>query len=236
MNLLRNSLVAALLVTALPCAAPAEEEAQFPVASLERLVAESDLVALVQVADTDYEYARDFPVGGSAFLRVLIPYRLTGPVGELVQVYEEGLHAHECYFENPEVGREGRRFLVFLRRHPRYEGQFEGLDPGCALEVLVTADNRYALRYPPSGIELSDDLGDLVRPLDFQDRYAQFEDEDMTVAERNRLLEDGHLERFPEGYRYTHGVALSDIRKRLGDAALTLDRNLRRPQETPPTD
>ena len=43
--------------------------------SLTDLAARSDLVALAQVRDTDYRRQREIPVSGSAYLRVLIPYK-----------------------------------------------------------------------------------------------------------------------------------------------------------------
>jgi len=203
---------------------------------LEELASAADLVALVQVRDTDYEYARGFPVGGTAFLGILIPYKLTHPVDDIVDVYEEGLHEHECYFENPSVYEEGRRHLLFARDNPEVDGQFLGLDRGCSLEVLVTADNRYALRYPLKGITVADDITALARPIEFRDSYAFPEDDDLTVGERNTLLEGGLLKALDDGrYRYTHGIPLSELRVLLGAENLTLDRALRRATpEIPP--
>ncbi|MEM1411040.1 MAG: hypothetical protein AAGH19_01675, partial [Pseudomonadota bacterium] len=112
--------------------ASAQEE-ETPPPSLQELAAEADLVALVQVLDTDYEYARDFPIGGTAFLRILIPYKLDRPLPDIIQVYEEGLHDTECYFPNPPVTEEGRRYLLFVRQNPDVEDQYLGLDAGCSL-------------------------------------------------------------------------------------------------------
>ncbi len=82
--------------------------------SLSELAAKADIVAVAQVKDTDYVYARSFPNEGSAFLKILIAYKLNNPVEEIVEVYEKGLHPNECYFENPTVFEEGRRYLVFF--------------------------------------------------------------------------------------------------------------------------
>ncbi len=148
----------------------------------------------------------------------------------MLEVYEEGLHEHECYFEDPAIMEEGRRYLVFLRANPEVEGQFRGLASGCALEVLVTADNRYALRYPLSGIDVADDVGALAEPTAFADRHAVPGEDDIGVPERNALLASGHLQRLEEGgYRYTHGLGLEHVRSLLGEANLTLDRAQRRP-------
>ena len=224
-------LAAALMVPGLVLAQ--DEAPALPPLTLAELAAASDLVALVQVADTDYQYAREFPTGGTAYLRVLISYRVSAPIGEIIEVYDEGLHAHECYFENPSVLAEGRRHLVFLRDNPAVDGQFLGLHSGCALEVLVTTSNRYALRYPLFGMAIADDVAALVEPMEFTDAYAFPEDEDLTVAERNELLAAGYLERREDGrFRFTHGIELSALRQLIGAKNLTLDRAARRPVET----
>lgn len=230
MNALRQiACLAIVLVRAGVCQAQ-ERTATIP--ALADLAAAADVVALAQVRDTDYEYTRGFPTGGTAFLRILIPYRITRPIGDIIEVYEEGLHAAECYFENPSVTEEGRRYLVFLRTNPDVEGQFKGLEHGCALEVLVTRDNSYALRFPLSGIGVADDVSDLAEPMHFADSYAVVEEDDISVEERHSLLEGGYLDHLEDGgYRYTHGVPLEEIRPLLGAHNLTLDRSLRRPAE-----
>lgn len=230
--------ITALLLAALAATAataqtePNEAPAPPPPASLAKLASQSDLVAVVQVADTDYVYARGFPTGGTAFLRVLIRWRVTDPVGDLVRVYDEGLHPAECYFQNPDVDEEGRRHLLFARTNPDVADQFLGLPHGCALDILVTADNSYALRYPPSDIQLTDDLAALARPMQFADPYAAVEDDELAIAERDTLLEGGWLVKQDDGrYRFTHGIPLGAIRPLLGEENLTRDRNLLRPAE-----
>ncbi|MEE4174851.1 MAG: hypothetical protein V2I57_11410 [Xanthomonadales bacterium] len=201
--------------------------------SLESLAAAADLVALVQVLDTDYETKRDFPVGGTAFLRILIPYKLDRPRPDIIEVYDEGLRPNTCYFPNPEVTEEGSRHLLFVRRNPDVEGQYLGLETGCALTALVTADNRYALRHPPDGPPLTDDLAALARPLEFTDAYAIIDYEDLTVDDRLDLLERGLLEeREDRTYLVTQGIPLSEVRPLLGEENLTRDRSLLRPAPT----
>lgn len=240
MLLLLALLMASTVATGAEGAASAPAEAKAPTAdtgpkvSLAELASEAELIALVQVADTDYVYAREFPTGGRAYLRVLIPYKVSEPIGDMIEVYEEGLHPHECYFKDPTVYEEGRRYLVFLRRNPQKAGQYLGLPEGCALQVLVTKDNLYALRYPLSGIDVSDDLSEYAERLEFADRYAAFSDDDMTVAERNRLLEDGYLERTDSGYRYTHGLDLSTIRRLIGEDVMSPDRSMLQPGKQVP--
>lgn len=219
-----------LLIMAMAVVTPvlAQEEPPLPApVLLSDLAARADLVALVRVLDTDYQYTREFPSGGTAFLQVLIPYKVKRPLEDILQVYEEGLHAGECYFENPSVLEEGRRYLVFLKFSKDVADQYNGLPEGCKLKVLVTRDNVYALRYPATGILLADDLRPHARPMDFADSYALVPDEDISPGEREQLLADGFLEKHEQSFRYTHGVELSKVRELLGPEALTLDRALK---------
>lgn len=212
-----------------------ELEVELVPRSLETLAGEADLVALVQVLDTDYEYARDFPVGGTAFLRILIPYKLDRQRPDIIEVYDEGLRPGTCYFPNPEVTDEGGRYLLFVRRNPDVEGQYLGLETGCSLTALVMEDNRYALRYPVEGLLLTDDLSSLARPLDFADSHAVIDYEDLSVDERLDLLERGLLTELEDRtYRVNQGIPLSEIRPLLGDDNLTRDRALLRPAPDSP--
>lgn len=195
--------------------------------TLPQLAARADFVGVIQVADTDYEYTRGFPSGGSAFLRILVPYKVTRPQQGLLEVYEEGLHEYECYFPNPTVFEEGRRYLVFLRTSEDVPKQYNGLEQGCALEVLVTADNRYAVRYPLDGMLLAHDHTEEARPIRFADSYAVLDEEALAPDRRNALLEDGWLARSGERYRYTHGIPLSRVRALIGSENLMFDRALK---------
>jgi hypothetical protein len=243
-NFLLSLVLAPLSVLAQPLPEEEQPEAVTPL-SLAELAETADLVALVQVADTDYQFTRGFPSGGSAFLRVLIPYKVSRPLEDLLEVYEEGLHEYECYFPTVEVGDVGRRFLVFLNFSEDVKEQYNGLDQGCALEALVTRDNRYALKYPLEGMALSDDYSSHARSMTFADENALVVDEDISPGRRNRLLENGWLIQednaveesgdwlipaSAEGevqYRFTHGIELSEARRLLGPNALTLDRTLK---------
>jgi len=224
------------VLCALPLRAAGPPESHAPAASLAGLTAQADLVALVQTRDTDYLERREIPVGGSAYLKVLIPYKTDRPV-DLVQVYEKGLHAGECYFPDPAVFEEGRRYLVFLRHDPQDASRDLGLPEGCALEVLVRSDNRYALRFPPTGIRLTDDLSGLAEAMEFSDPYAIVTDDSMPSALRDRLRDSGDIvpyvqadadaevearkwlppsEAGSELWRYTRGIPLGELRPLLG--------------------
>lgn len=209
----------AALLCLLPLAAAAADDT-IDAVTLTDLAARSDLVALAQVRDTDYRTQRDIPVSGSAYLKILIPYK-GGHAGDLAEVYEFGLHEHECYFPNPTVFEEGRRYLLFLARDSEEPERFRGHPQGCALEVLVDEQNRYALRYPADGILLADGLSDLARPMRFADPYSTLSDEELLPARRDTLLQMGAIERDgDDGWRYTRAVPLSEARKLIAPEAL----------------
>lgn len=198
----------------------AAETGSIPPVSLSELAAKADLVAVAQVKDTDYVYARSFPNEGSAFLKILIGYKLNNTAEEIIEVYEKGLHPNECYFENPTVLEEGRRFLVFLRLDLQDPEIYRGMAQGCALELFVTQDNRYALKYPVDGIDLKDRMDELVSKYDYHDNYAVVPEEGLSPAERDRLLADGLIVPYQGDFKYTHGVDLTSARSLIRAEAL----------------
>lgn len=237
------SLFVLLLSFALPALA-VDEAGQFSPVGLAELAAEADLVALVQVRETDYLRRRDIPVSGSAYLRILIPYKAAAEAGDLVEVYERGLHENECYFPSPDIFEEGRRYLLFAKNDPDEEGRFRGLPAGCALDVLVDSDNRYAVRLPATGISLSDPLEELARPMTFSDAYSIVSDDDLPPALRDSMLAADQVrpyDRLPEAkpgdgtpappsgdapgkeWIYTMGVELTDIRRLMAPGIRTKD-------------
>ena len=222
-----NLLLILALVLGIATAQEKDEAETAPAMSLRDLAAEADLIALVRVLDTDYEYIREFPSGGTAFLQVLVPYKVSRPLEDIIAVYDEGLHDGECYFGNTSVAEEGRRHLVFLKFSPDVEDQYNGLKTGCALEVLVNEDNLYALRYPVNGMKLADDLSSYAQDMVFNDAYALLEDEEISPDERNTLLASGQLSTVDRGFRYTQGIEISVVRKLMGPEGLTLDRSLK---------
>jgi hypothetical protein len=206
-------------------ATPGGQEAPVPDQgiSLAELASRADVVVLAQARDTDYAYRREFPVEGSAFLRVLIAYKADRPLN-IIEVYEQGLHAHECYFPNPTVVEEGRRYLLFLQQDKTKPERYRGLAQGCALEVLVDRNNRYVVRLPIAGIKLTDPLPQLGKKFEFADAYAVENDASMPPQERDALLAAGWIEPRGNRYIYTHGVELSTVRKLMaGNTATTVD-------------
>ncbi|NNL00060.1 MAG: hypothetical protein HKO88_13505 [Xanthomonadales bacterium] len=193
--------------------------------TLSALAAKADLVAVAQVKDTDYVFTRSFPSEGSAFLQLLITYKKNKPGEEIVEVYEKGLHPHECYFENPTVLEEGRRFLVFFRLDEEDPEIYRGLPEGCALEILVTGDNRYALKFPLKGMDIADELEQLATEYDFRDSYAVFDDDSISPSEREELLDQGLIRPYQGKFKYTHGIDLTTARNLISAEALKSKRN-----------
>lgn len=204
-----------------------EQQAAAPPASLEQLAAAADVIAVAQIKDTDYLLRREFPVAGSAYLKMLIPYKVDKPL-DIIEVFEEGLHPNECYFPNPSVFEEGRRYLLFLRVDPDKPERYRALPQGCALDLLVRDNSQYALRLPVTGIALSDPLTELAQEMDFSDPYALETDESLASQQRDEWLEAGWLQLGPDGYVYTHGVELAKIRQLMGEQAISLDRHQKR--------
>jgi hypothetical protein len=213
----------------------AQDERSVPPVSLADLGAKAEVIVLAQVKDTDYFYRRGYPVSGSAYLKILIPYKIDKTM-EIIEVHEQGLRENECYFPTPTVFEEGRRYLLFLKRDPDKPERYRGLAEGCALDVLVKSDNHYALRYPVSGIDLADPLEDLAVEMQFGDSYAIEDEDSLTSTERNILLDAGWIVPIEESKKktvpgvlgapqtepagpqwiYTRGIDLVTIRKMLG--------------------
>jgi hypothetical protein len=194
------------------------DQAAAPI-SLAELAANADLVVLAQTRDTDYFTRRDIPVSGSAYLKVLIPYKMPRQMkhpADLIEVYENGLHDHECYFLNPSVFEEGRRYLLFLKKDAEDEERYRGLPQGCALDVLVDSENRYAVRYPVTGIDLSDPIGELASGMKFSDGYAIVDDDELLPAQRDAMLSASQITPYQGPGRqwvYTSGISLTAIRE-----------------------
>jgi hypothetical protein len=191
--------------------------------SLTELATKADLVAIAQVKDTDYVFTRSFPSEGSAYLKILIAYKVNRPGEEIIEVYEKGLHPNECYFENPTVFEEGRRYLVFFHNDPEDPEIYRGFPEGCALEILVSKDSRYALKFPIKGLNLTDKLDELATEYDFRDNYALVSEESLTPAERDDLLSRGLIVPYQDKFKYTHGIDLTTARKLITNEALKSD-------------
>lgn len=202
--------------------------------SLSQLADKADVIVLAQVRDTDYLYRHNYPVGGTAYLSILISYKGDRSTG-IIEVYEKGLHPGECYFPNPTVFEEGRRYLLFLKRDPEHALRYRGLSEGCALDVLVDADNRYVLRAPVDGINLFDAPDELAVEKSFTDPYAIENEDTLSTERRIELQKSGWIRAYdsdttdtdPTDRRsarrtgisgkwiYTRGIELEEVRKRM---------------------
>lgn len=221
------TLVLALILTlVLPHPASAQE-ADSP-ASAERplhpsqLALESDLVALIQLERLSYDRRRGFPVGGHAWADVLIRYKAEQPI-DLLRIEEQGLGPDRCYFPDVPLWQELPRYLVFL--HRAGDRDFTGHRGGCMLEVLVTADHRYAVRWPQVGLVLNDDELELVETLEFIGPGATIDGAELTSLRREALMRDDAMEQAAgTALRYTRGIPLEVFRERImGNQALARD-------------
>lgn len=212
------------LLLILPFLALAEQADRVQMTPAE-LAADSDLVVLAQVDRVDYEYRRGFPVEGRAWLKVLVRYKVPEPL-DYLRVAEEGLGDDRCYFADTPMWQELPRYLVFLNTD---EGRgFSGNRNGCRLDVLVTGDNRYAVRWPQDGLILDESGLGLVQELEFQGPGAFVDVREMTSIRRDDLQERYFLVDAGSGkYRYSRGILLEDFRQLLGEENLTTDRRQR---------
>ena len=182
-----------------------------------QLAADADLIAVVQVEETTYEYVRrKFPVKGTGYLKVLLPYKGDTTPGTLIQVPESGLRDTACYYPRLDLFQvEGARFLAFLKQEK--DDVYKGVAPYCQLPVFVTDSARYALKYPVPGVEFASP--DQVRELQFADPAAYVETNDMTRMQIEALEADfarpvPTAPGFPPDtrYVYTRGIMLGDVR------------------------
>lgn len=185
-----------------------------------QLAAESDLVALIQLESLNYERRRGFPVSGHAWGEVLISYKWEQAI-DVVRIEEEGLGPDRCYFPDVPLWQELPRYLVFLNRaRPQ---SFTGHRRGCMLEVLVTGDHRYAVRWPQDGLVLTEEEKSLIEELDFIGPGSRIDSSEMTSLRREALMRDFYMEDAGNfELRYSRGVPLSVFREQIiGGAALT---------------
>jgi hypothetical protein len=146
---------------------------------------------------------------------------------DLIRIVEEGFGPDRCYFPDIPLWQELPRYLLFLNRG---EGRdYTGHRAGCMLEVLVTADNRYAVRWPQDALLLNEDELELVEELDFIGPGAAVDATDTTSIGRAALIEDYYMEDLGNRtLRYTRGIPLEVFREQImGSEALTRDRQQR---------
>jgi len=209
-----------LALTAAWCGAQAQPE-QTPQTPERHWLAEraatSDYVVLARLDRVDYEYERDFPIDGEAWFRPLIHYKPRAASDSLLIVHEKGLHDNECYFPEINPVDEPPRYLLFLVEDPERE-RLRGHPDGCAIEVLVTAENRYAARWPQPALGGTDGQGDAalqarVKRFTFQGPSARIDAGDMLAHRRRARAEREHMELDGQFLIPTRGIALGELRE-----------------------
>lgn len=189
------------------------------VPTLASLAREADFIGIVKVDTVEYETMRTLPSEGFAILRVLVTYRHPGDVLEapdIIEVHEQGFDENACYY--PERENEGRRYLAFLneRTGKDEDGEektgYKGTKPGCMLPVLVTADNRFALRYPIPEVDIDD--RSVIQKMEFADPDAFVTaGDDLSFASVDYMVENDWLSQVDEDrHRFTTGIYLDDAR------------------------
>ena len=181
---------------------------------IQQLASSADLVAIVQVDLTSYDYKRGFPVDGYAALDVLITYKSSKPVSR-IRIREKGLGQDLCYFPPTVPGQEGNRYLVFLAEHE--DGDYRGHPLACSLQVLVTDDHAYALRVPlPEKVALTEQQSLFVQPMSFSDPSAITGSAELTDGRKEQLASqvDGIV--LESGVKYTKGISIQHFRDLIG--------------------
>lgn len=191
--------------------------------------ATSDLVTLAQLDRTDYEYTRGFPIDGRAWFAALLDYKAPRVVERFI-VNESGLKEIECYFPEVDAGVEGPRYLLFLNTDP--EGGYLGHPDGCAFEVLVNADNRYAIRWPQAALGGEGGQGDanlqaLVEEMRFQGPSARIDASDMLAHQREARADTQFLRVDGTDLMPTRGIPLSAFRRLMTPGLMNDDGRLR---------
>lgn len=192
---------------------PARDDAHW----LAERAATSDIVALAQLDRIDYEYNREFPVDGEAWLRPLITYRSQAPLKGVIIVREQGLSENECYFPRMAPWDERPRYLLFLVVDGE-TGSIEGHPDGCAIEILVTADARYAARWPQPAFggdngRGGETLQSMVEEMTFQGPMARIDASDMLIHQRRERAERDFMRLEDSTLIPTRGIELTDLRR-----------------------
>jgi hypothetical protein len=205
----------ALLLLVLPAAAVAQNETDTH--WLAERAATSDVVVLAQLDRIDYEYRRDFPVEGEAWLRPLIPYKAPDSLSGILVVSEQGLSENECYFPRVDPWEEQPRYLLFLVSDPDKD-TLTGHPDGCAIEILVNSRGRYAARWPQPAFGGEHGRGgpalqERVREMTFQGPMARIDASDMLSHQRRDRAERDFMDIDGTDLVPTRGIAITELRE-----------------------
>jgi hypothetical protein len=203
-----------LVLVGAPLAAAAQEQAEAH--WLAERAATADVVVLAQLDRIDYEYERDFPVGGEAWFKPLISYKSADPLTGVLVVSEQGLKDNECYFPRMAPWEERPRYLLFLNRDED-QGTLRGHPDGCAIEILVGAEGRYAARWPQPAFGGEHGRGDAairarVQPMTFQGPGARIDAADMLAHQRRNRAERDAMKLEGTELIPTRGIPISELR------------------------
>lgn len=175
----------------------------------------ADLVAIAQVINIDYQKQRDLNAKGQAFLNILVAYKGTRK-NDLIIVNEKGFHDNACYY--PDRENEGQRFLVFLKK-TRNESEYVGIKPLCQIQVLITNNGTYAVRYP---FEINFPISqEAIKEMAFADPHATID-----VSEWTSIKREQHQKKYASKFHeerntlrryyyltYSQGIDMEVIRK-----------------------
>lgn len=233
---MKNFIALSFLLLALSLAAQesskSDESAENkPLTTPSQRAVESDYVVLAQLSVYKYEKKREVPVSGNSWFDVLVPYKVPMPV-ERMKVVEEGFGEHKCYFDEAELFGELPRYLLFLVDYEEGDaGEVRGHPDGCALPVVTTKDNQYAVRWPIDNMRFEGDVESLVQEFEFVGPGAFIDLSDLVSYRREEEAERLHLVPVEDDrgrreiYRYTRGIPLGVFREELiGTENLTRDR------------
>ncbi|MGB0514084.1 MAG: hypothetical protein ACPGJE_04490 [Wenzhouxiangellaceae bacterium] len=178
--------------------------------------AASDLVLLAQLDQIDYQYRRDFPVGGESWFRPLISYKSSIQPRDLLIVQEQGLKENGCYFPEPLPWDERRRYLLFLLHDPATEN-LRGHPDGCAIEILVNDANQYVARWPQSAFGGENGRGDeavqaLVEKYRLQGPGSRIDVSDLLEHQRRARAERDFMRIEGTDLIPTRGINLTALR------------------------
>lgn len=184
--------------------------------SFEQAAQWADVVALVQVFNTDYKTTRKLNAEGQAFLDVRVPYKGVKK-GQLLIVNAKGFDDNACYY--PDRKGEGQRYLVFLKES-KNKDEYQGFKPFCQLQVLLTEQGKYALKYPLDASQIQIDQN-LIEEINYQDPHAIIDATDWTGVKReqhqkqqmSKLIESEDLFQKYYHLKYRKGIMIQHIRK-----------------------
>lgn len=202
--------------------------------------AQSDVVVVAQLERTDYEYRRGFPVDGRTWFRVLFDYKTPREMERLI-VLETGLNPEGCYFPDLPLFDEQPRYLLFLAYDE--EGALRGHVDGCAVELAVNEQGRYAAIWPQTAFRrqilesteadtdanppgLDSVLESRTVDMEFQGPLSRIDGSQMIAHQRRQMAEEEDLRIEGTDLIRTRGIELSDLRQLMQPGLVNQDGQL----------